>query len=109
METLSPATTRSPVASRIPHELLQDLRQSRGVFRLKIRLHDDGVLIGWDIERRPGYDPKKRNQYGNPTYVAPVHTFVGGDFREAEIFNGKAVRMGWYIHPKTGERIETDF
>ncbi|RYF01826.1 MAG: twin-arginine translocation signal domain-containing protein, partial [Comamonadaceae bacterium] len=84
-----------PVASRIPDDLLQDLRSNPGGgFRLKIRLHDDGVLIGWDIERRPGFDPKKRDQWGEAVYVGPVHSFAGGDFREAEIFNGKPVRMG---------------
>ena len=98
-----------PVASRIPEDLIQDLRRDeRGSFRLKIRLHDDGVLIGWDIERRPGFDPKNRNKHGNIVYVPAVHSFVGGDFREAEIYNGKPVRKGWYIHPKTGQRIETD-
>lgn len=97
------------VASRIPEDLLADLRRDpRGTFRLKIRLHDDGVLIGWDIERRPGYDPNNRNKNGNPIHVPAEHSFAGGDFREAHIFNGKPVRKGWYIHPKTGELIETD-
>jgi hypothetical protein len=98
-----------PIAKRIPDELLDDLRKNGGGLRIKVRLHRDGVLVGWDIERRPGYDPRKRDQWGSAVYVAPVHSFVGGDFREAEIINGKAVRKGWYIHPKTGERIETDF
>ena len=35
--------------------------------------------------------------------------FFGGDFREAHIFNGQVIRKGWYIDPKTGQRIETDF
>lgn len=99
-----------PVADRIPDELLNDLRRDpKGSLRIKIRLHREGVLLGWDIERRPGYDPKKRNAYGNPIFVSAVHSFAGGDFREAEIINGQAVRKGWYIHPKTGQRIETDF
>lgn len=98
-----------PVASRIPDDLLADLRRDpRGSFRLKIRLHDDGVLVGWDIQRRPGFDPKKRDRWGEAEYVGPVHSFAGGDFREALIFNGKPERKGWYIHPKTGELIETD-
>lgn len=98
------------VASRIPQTLLEDLRSDpKGSLRIKIRLHREGVLLGWDIERRPGYDPKKRNAYGNPIFVSAVHSFAGGDFREAEIINGQAVRKGWYIHPKTGQRIETDF
>jgi len=99
-----------PVASRIPDDLLADLRRDRkGLLRLKIRLMSDAILIGWDIERRPGFNPKKRDNYGHPVYVAPVHSFAGGDFREAKIYNGKTVRKGWYIDPKTGERIETDF
>jgi len=34
---------------------------------------------------------------------------AGGDFQEAYIYNGKVLRKGWYIHRKTGERIETDY
>lgn len=99
-----------PIADRIPDDLLDDLRRDpKGSLRIKIRLHREGVLLGWDIERRPGFDPKKRDQWGEAVYVAPVHSFVGGDFQEAKIFNGKAVRKGWYIHPRTKERIETDF
>jgi hypothetical protein len=98
------------VASRIPEDLLEDLRRDpKGVLRLKLRLHPDTLLVGWDIERRPGFDPKKRDQFGEAVYVAPVHSFAGGDFREAKIFNGQVVRKGWYIDPKTGRRIETDF
>lgn len=80
------------VASRIPQEVLNAVRNKEGGFRLKIRLHDDGLLIGWDLAT--GF-----RQYA----------LAGGDFREAEIENGKAVRKGWYIDPKTKERIETDF
>jgi hypothetical protein len=99
-----------PVAERIPEELLDDLRRDpKGGLRIKIRLHREGVLLGWDIARRPGFDPKKRDQWGKPLYVAAVHSFAGGDFREADVFNGKAIRKGWYIHPKTGQRIETNF
>ena len=104
------ASFEIPVADRIPDALLDDLRRDpRGGLRIKIRLHREGVLLGWDIERRPGYDPKKRDSWGSPVYVGAVHSFFGGDFREADIFNGKVVRKGWYIHPKTGQRIETDF
>lgn len=81
-----------PVADRIPEEVLEGMRNEVGGFRLKIRLHDDGCLIGWDLSR--GF---------NLQYLA------GGDFREADIENGKVLRKGWYIDPKTGQRIETDF
>jgi len=99
-----------PVAERIPDDLLDDLRRvPKGGLRIKLRFHHDGVLLGWDIERRPGFDPRKRDKFGEAVYVAPVHSFAGGDFREARIFNGKPERMGWYIDPKTGRKIETDF
>jgi hypothetical protein len=93
-----------PVASRIPIELLDNLRKHRGTLRLKIRIAPDDVLIGWDIERRPR-DPSLGPNVGVP----PVFSMVGGDFQEAEIFNGQVVRKGWYIDKKTGRKIETDF
>jgi hypothetical protein len=101
---------RVPVAERIPDDLLDDLRANpKGGLRIKFRFHPDGVLLGWDIQRRPGFDPKKRDKWGEAVYVAPVHSFAGGDFQEAEIVDGKVVRKGWYIHPKTKQRIEIDF
>jgi hypothetical protein len=72
-------------------------------------MSDQGTLFGWDIQRRPAYDPKQHSQNGEPDNVAPEHSFVGGDFREAEIINGKLVRKGWYIDRRTGQKIETDF
>lgn len=135
-----------PIADRIPDELLDDLRRDpKGTLRIKIRLHREGVLLGWDIERRPGFDPKKRDSFGEIAYVSPGWVKTGGDFKEArgvywlEDESGNLVRAprpetlggvmppelarrgivfnrhgflrekGWYIHPKTGQRIETDF
>lgn len=134
------------VASRIPDDLLEDLRRDpKGVLRLKLRIHPDTLLVGWDIERRPGFDPKKRDSFGEIAYVSPGWVKTGGDFKEArgvywlEDGSGNLVRAprpetlggvmppelarrgivfnqhgflrekGWYIHPKTGQRIETDF
>jgi len=87
-----------PVASRIPDSLLEDKRRNGGGFRLKIRIHPDGPLIGWDLERGVGTGPD-----GSKFHHA------GGDFQEAYIYNGKVLRKGWFIHPKTGRRIETDY
>lgn len=87
-----------PVASRIPDALLEEKRRNGGGFRLKIRIHPDGPLIGWDLTRAPGSAPD-----GSKFHHA------GGDFQEAYIYQGKILRKGWYIHPRTGERIETDF
>lgn len=98
------------VGSRIPQALIDDLkRDPRGNLRLKFRMSNQGTLFGWDIQRRPGYDPRERDRKGRPLHVSPVHSFAGGDFREAEIFNGKVVRKGWYIDSRTGQTIETDY
>jgi hypothetical protein len=80
-----------PVAARYPDELLDAVRAGKGELRLKIRIHEAGPLIGWDMQ--------------TPTSTE----LAGGDFREAEIVGGKVMRKGWYVHPKTRERIETDF
>ena len=88
-----------PVASRFPDDLLDKVRASKGGLRFKIRIHDDGPLIGWDL------------------YVGVNQSdYAGGDFREAHmVYEGdpmnptKRWEKGWYIHPKTGQRIETDF
>lgn len=98
-----------PVASRISDEALDTARRLRGNLRLKLRLHPETVLVGWDVEHFPDFQPGKRNQFGVLMTGAPVYHAVGGDFREAEIVNGIAVRKGWYIDPKTGQKIETDF
>lgn len=86
------------VASRIPDAVLDSIRNEGGALRLKFRLKDDGVLLGWDIERPGG---------GISRY-----SMAGGDFREATVtFNndGKVVRQpGWYID-KNGQKVETDF
>ena len=85
------------VAARIPDALLEDKRRNGGGFRLKIRIHPDGPLIGWDLERGVGTGPD-----GSKFHHA------GGDFQEAYIYQGEVLRKGWFIHPKTGQRIETD-
>lgn len=66
-----------PVAARIPDDLLDAMRKGVGGFRLKLRLHDDGLLVGWDLSR--GFN---------------LQYFAGGDFREADIENGKVIRKG---------------
>lgn len=57
-----------PIASRIPDEVLQEIRKGGGGLRLKFRLKPDGVLFGWDIERFSGGLPR--------------HSMPGGDFLE---------------------------
>jgi hypothetical protein len=96
-----------PIASRIPDELLEEIRKNGGRFRLKIRLADDGPLIGWDIEKPSPYYNRAEAKRG--VYFPPSYVMAGGDFREADIFDGKPVRKGWYIDKKTGQKIETEF
>jgi hypothetical protein len=98
-----------PMGERIPQEVIDSIRKDPGQLRMKFRLSQAGVYFGWDIDRRPSYDPNRLDSHGQPVYVPPVHSMIGGDFREAEMFNGKAIRKGWYIDKKTGQRIETDF
>jgi hypothetical protein len=94
------------VAERVSEVLLNDLRMKGGGFRLKIRLHDEGLLVGWDIARRVGYDPKMSER---GVHFSEEYFNVEGDFHPARIYGGKVVTPGWYIHPRTKERIETDF
>jgi hypothetical protein len=94
------------VADRVSEGLLQELRTNGGGFRLLIRLHDEGLLVGWDIARRPGFDQKK---FDAGWHFPEEYSYMEGDFHPARINNGKVVTPGWYIHPRTKERIETDF
>ena len=57
-----------PVASRIPDDVVREIRKNGGGLRLKFRLKPDGVLFGWDIERFSGGLPR--------------HSMPGGDFLE---------------------------
>jgi hypothetical protein len=86
------------VASRIPLDVQQYASQGKGrAIRIRFRLHDEGVLLAWDVQELiPGN--------GIWTY-----SMQGGDFRSVTIRNNQIVEKGWYIHPKTGQRIETDF
>jgi hypothetical protein len=59
-----------PIASRIPDEVVHEIRKNGGGLRLKFRLKPDGVLFGWDIERFSGGLPR--------------HSMPGGDFLETE-------------------------
>lgn len=60
-----------PVADRIPQQLLDELpyysKQKSMGFRLKLRLHDEGLLVGWDVA----------NSF--------ERAHVGGDFEEAHV------------------------
>lgn len=59
-----------PVLERIPDEVFTYVRAQRGRgIRLKFRIHDEGVLFGWDVEDR-GKD-----------FKGPLrHVMAGGDW-----------------------------
>ena len=84
-----------PVAERIPDAVLDFIRTKGGSLRLKIRVVDNGVLIGWDVEKivsvngwKPGNGPSGIHHY-----------LPGGDFREDQIENGVVIERGWQNPP----------
>ena len=65
------------LASRIPDEVLDYIRTRGGALRVKIRLNDDGVAIGWDVEERvpkPNWQPSS----GARNFIQ--YSMAGGDF-----------------------------
>lgn len=105
---------RIEVRKRIPDELFEALRRDpKGVLRIKFLLTDDGVLLGWDIERDPSRMDRQwlqeyKQRTGLPSFVS-VYEMAGGDFEETKIYNGKVVGKGWYINKKTGQKVWTDY
>ena len=87
------------VASRIPQDVQTYASQGKGrAIYLQFRIHDEGVLLAWAVEESlPGGGGRRYSMHG-------------GDFKRRQTdANGKVTEKGWYIHPKTGQRIETDF
>lgn len=41
-----------PVASRIPASVFEEIQRNGGALRIKFRLKPDGVMLGWDIQRK---------------------------------------------------------
>jgi hypothetical protein len=81
-----------PVAERIPDDILDYIRKNGGALRLKIRLKDDGILIGWDVEERvpkPNWKPED----GAKNYLR--YSLPGGDFRERHMNNNGVIDPGW--------------
>lgn len=87
------------VASRVPQDVQEYASQGKGrAIYLQFRIHDEGVLLAWAVEESlPGGGGRR-------------YSLHGGDFKRRQTdINGKVVEKGWYTHPKTGQRIETDF
>lgn len=72
-----------PVAERIPDSILDYIRENGGALRLKIRLMNDGVLIGWDVERRIHKGSWCVKSSGETCFQ--IEYFIpGGDFLETK-------------------------
>jgi hypothetical protein len=86
------------VAERIPQEVFDYMRKNGGSLRLKIRLVDGAVLVGWDVAK---YVPVEGWKPGDGD--SGMHYYMaGGDFREDRVFNGKVVEPGWERVPPAG-------
>lgn len=103
-----------PVASRIPDEALDRIRQYQGSLKLKLRLTPETILVGWEVRNGKSY-PYPRDAQGD-RIITDADLMIGGDFCEAQVYNEKINgkwqlirRKGWQIDPKTGQKIETDF
>jgi len=94
-----------PVAERIPDEVLDYIRKNGGALRLKIRLHDEGIFIGWDVERSLPIPNLPRDYSGPKEYHAWL--MAGGDFCEPKISHGEIIKHAWYIN-KQGNKVFTD-
>lgn len=99
-----------PVAQRIPDELLNAARKNLAALRIKIRVTDHGVLLGWDLERSVPIQGVDYKHCKDPRDCVRALEWImpGGDFKEARIYNGKAIEPGWYIGPD-GRKIQTDY
>ena len=86
------------VAERIPQAVFDYMRKNGGSLRLKIRVVDGAVLVGWDVEK---YVPVEGWKPGDGD--SGIHySMAGGDFREDRVFNGKIVEPGWERVPPAG-------
>jgi hypothetical protein len=86
------------VAERIPQAVFDYMRKNGGSLRLKFRVVDGAVLVGWDVEK---YVPVEGSKPGDGD--SGIHYYMaGGDFQEDRVFNGKVVEPGWEHIPPAG-------
>lgn len=89
------------VAERIPQEVFDYIRQHGGALRLKLRIVDGAVLVGWDVEQFV------KAQGPGVGGSGVQYAMAGGDFREDRVVNGKVVEPGWErIPPAPGQAAQ---
>jgi len=85
------------VAERIPAEVIDYLRTKGGALRIKVRIVDTGVLVGWDIETRVVGQAEDNGKA--PSAIRYV--MAGGDFCERQVYAGQVVEPGWEHAPSS--------
>lgn len=89
------------VAERIPDSVRNFMRVKGGSLRLKIRLVDHGVLLGWDVERTV---PAAGGKPGDGASGVQYH-LADGDFREDQVVGGVVVEPGWDNPPSSVDNL----
>jgi hypothetical protein len=86
------------IGAAVPQSVIDAARKIRGGLRLKIQMSNEGAYFGWDVAH-------KRDRPRSPD----VYSEWGGNFCEAQRDENDKLRMGWYIHKKTGVRHPYEF
>jgi hypothetical protein len=98
---------RVEVGNAIPNQVIQSILRGGGGLRLKFRMAPEGTYFGWDIARfyKRGWTTPS-GMLVNPSI--PRYEEAGGNVCEAMFLPDGALVKGWYIHKKTGFRMEIE-
>lgn len=87
----------------IPDSVIEGIRKKRGGLQLKFMLAEETCYFGWHVMR------EALGPHAGWTPARMQRTDIGGNFCEAFYDHDDKFYKGWHIHPKTGQRIETNF
>lgn len=88
------------VGLAVPDSVIEGIRKKPGGLSLKFMLAEETCYFGWHVMR------EVPDTFSNPPKMQ--RTDIGGNFCEAYYDHKENFVKGWHIHPKTGQRIETD-
>ena len=88
------------VGLAVPDSVIEGIRKKPGGLSLKFMLAEETCYFGWHVMR------EVPDTFSNPPKMQ--RTDIGGNFCEAFYDHRENFVKGWHIHPKTGQRIETD-